>query len=108
VNPKPISIERLAYIVKEATDALPADLLLRLLGFAVMPYSVTVRFNEELEGLHWFWSIARNGVKLLVYDDVEQYFSTGCLDDDGILRKWQNFGAEDHLDDAIRDLVGIT
>lgn len=105
MNPKPIPIERLAHIVKEATDALPADFLLRLLGLAVAPYSVTVRFNEEPEGLHWFWSIARNGSKLLVYDDVEQYFSTGCLDDDGILRTWQNLGAEDHLDDAIKDLI---
>lgn len=107
MNPKPIPIERLADIIKEATDALPADLLLRLLGLAVMPYSGTVRFNEQPEGLHWFWSIARNGPKLLVYEDVEQYFSTGRLDDDGILRTWQNLGAEDHLDDAIKDLIGF-
>jgi hypothetical protein len=105
VNPKPIGISRFAHVVKEACVALTPQELLRLFSVAVMPYAVTVRYNEDPTGLHWFWVLARNGTRLLLYDDVEEYFSTGSLDEDGIMRTWQNAGAENRLGDALDDLI---
>lgn len=38
--------------------------------------------------------IARAGNEVLLYDDVEDVFATGRLDDDGVLREWYGEGEE--------------
>jgi hypothetical protein len=106
VSPPPISLGLLNQIIAEATTQAPADVVRQFNEVKVAPYQVRVRFNEELANEHAFWVVARLGQKLLVYDDGEEYFSTGTLDSDGILRSWGNVEPQDRLDDAVADLIG--
>jgi hypothetical protein len=34
------------------------------------------------------YCVARIGLRVLIYDDVEEEFGTGVLDADGLLREW--------------------
>lgn len=38
--------------------------------------------------------VARDGARVLIYDDVEEDFGTGVLDADGVLRGWGAYGEE--------------
>ena len=105
MNPPPISKELLAEILDEAVAQLPPDLLEQYNGLKVAPYTVRVRYNGTPENEHAFWVVGQRGPKLLMYDDVEEYFSTGALDSDGIVREWDNIGPQDRLDGAVADLT---
>ncbi|HWL40289.1 MAG TPA: hypothetical protein VNO75_08630 [Gemmatimonadaceae bacterium] len=38
------------------------------------------------------YAVARAEAAIVVYDDVEEEFGVGTLDQDGILRSWSNYG----------------
>jgi hypothetical protein len=40
------------------------------------------------------YCVARIGLRVLIYDDVEEEFGTGVLDGDGLLREWGTYGDE--------------
>lgn len=40
------------------------------------------------------YCVARIGLRVLIYDDVEEEFGTGVLDADGLLREWGTYGDE--------------
>jgi hypothetical protein len=106
VNQPPISRELLDRIVAEARRSTPEHLSRRYDALRVSPYWVPVRFNEIPENEHFFWVLGKSGKGLLLYDDLEEYFSVGVLDDDGKLRKWDNIEPQDRLDGAVAALDG--
>jgi hypothetical protein len=40
------------------------------------------------------YCVARIGLRVLIYDDVEEEFGIGVLDADGLLRQWGTYGEE--------------
>ncbi len=105
MNPPPIRKAKLAEILNEATALLPPEVSQRYSDVKVTPYQVRVRYNEVPQNEHAFWVVGIRDRKLLMYDDVEEYFSVGALDNDGILRRWENLDPQDRLDGAIAELV---
>jgi hypothetical protein len=48
--------------------------------------------RDEQYGIESAFVIARVGVRVLMFDDVEDEFAVGIPDEDGVLRNWDLFG----------------
>jgi hypothetical protein len=58
-------------------------------------------FRSEQYGTEHVFVVARSGRRLLIFDDVEDEFAIGAVDEDGVMRDWGLYG---DLIDALRAL----
>ena len=49
-------------------------------------------YRSDTFGLEQVFVVARDGVRLLLFDDVEDEYAIGVPDGDGVLRKWELYG----------------
>ena len=52
----------------------------------------TASFRTQQYGTERVFAVARSGMRLLIFDDVEHEFAIGVPDEDGVLRNWNLYG----------------
>ena len=94
----PISRPELENRLRTEVAALPADVL-----NIYKQHAITIAeqpcFRSEQYGAERVFVVARSGLQLLIFDDVEDEFAVGAPSDDGVLREWGLCG---DLIDALR------
>ena len=91
MNWKPVSLERFAEILSSEVSSLEPDVQ-RLYGqYKVQPFQLPCLRNPG--GLReQVFVVAKNGNRLLYFDDVEDDFGVAIPDEDGVMREWGNYG----------------
>jgi len=99
-NWKPISRAELENRLNSEIASLPVDL-----RSAYQEYATAIAeqpcFRSEQYGPERVFVVARSGIRLLIFDDVEDEYAIGVADDDGVLRDWGLYG---DFVDALRAL----
>ncbi len=100
---EPLSRAQFEDILNEEVAQLPADTLAMYdtygIGIEERPC-----YRSEPYGVERVFVVARAGEQLLLLDDVEDEFSIGAPDSDGVLRHWGLCGT---LNTAIRLLQSV-
>lgn len=87
-------------ILKQDVAQLPPEVLRLYEEHSIPTVELKCHGSEEY-GVEHVFVVARAGVRVLLFDDVEEEFAIGIPDSDGILRRWDLFG---QLQLAIRRL----
>jgi|SRR6267154_2225393 len=87
----PASRERFERILAEETRALRPEVMRLYEQYAVSPFQQPC-LREQNSPTERVFVVAKNGHRLLYYDDVEEDFGVATPDADGVLRNWGNYG----------------
>jgi hypothetical protein len=96
----PVSRTRFDDILNEDVAQLPSDALAMYEAHKTGIEERLCNRSDEC-GIERIFVVARAGERLLFFDDVEDEFSIGVPDGDGVLRDWGGYGT---LNSAIRSL----
>ena len=87
----PISEEQFTKILSNEVSSLAPDVLRLYQQYAVKPYQLPCARLQD-SALEQVFVLAKNGNRLLYFDDVEEDFGVATPDDDGVMREWGNYG----------------
>ena len=87
----PVSREKFESILRQGIEALTPEVLRTYERYAVPPHK-----QQAVRGVDYrheeVFVVARNGNRVLYYDDVEENFGVGVAAGDGVLGDWENYG----------------
>jgi hypothetical protein len=87
----PVSKEKFEGILREEIGALRPEVLRLYEQYAVRPFQQPCLRDQNCT-IEQVFVVAKNGNRLLYYDDVEEDFGVAIPDEDGTLRNWGNYG----------------
>jgi len=86
----PVSREAFETILTQEIAALEPQTKRLYQQYAVRPFHQRCVRGKDY-GTEHVYVVARNGNRLVYYDDVEEEFGVGIPDADGVLRNWGNY-----------------
>jgi hypothetical protein len=87
----PVSREKFEHLLKEEIETLTPAALKAYEKYSKAPYEQPC-LRDSASGIERVFVVARNGNRLLFFDDVEEEFGVGVPDSDGVLRDLGTFG----------------
>jgi hypothetical protein len=87
----PLSGEQFAKTLSSEVSSLASDVQRLYEQYAVTPYQLPCLRDQD-SGPEQVFVFAKNGKRLLYFDDVEEDFGVATTDDDGVTREWGNYG----------------
>jgi hypothetical protein len=87
----PVSRETFDKILQEEVEALTTEAAGIYARYATTPFEQACLRGADYD-VERVFVVARDGTRLLFFDDIEEDFGVGVPDDDGILRDMGTFG----------------
>ena len=87
----PVSGEQFAKILSNEVSSLAPNVQRLYQQYNVKPYQLPCLRDQD-SALEQVFVLAKNGNRLLYFDDVEEDFGVATPDDDGVMREWGNYG----------------
>ena len=87
----PVSKERFAEILSSEIPSLAPEIQRLYEQYAVQPFHLPC-LRDQGGAQERVFVVAKNGNRLLYFDDVEEDFGVAIPDEDGVMREWGNYG----------------